>query len=72
MTYTQDDWCELLLVVVTAINNREATSIRLSPFLMTHGYHIEPIKVLEEHVKDLLPPGIVDNKMVNRLQEATE
>ncbi|KNG46626.1 hypothetical protein TW65_06673 [Stemphylium lycopersici] len=47
-TYTQENWLALLPIVIGAINNREASSTGLSPFFFMHGYHNEPIQLVEE------------------------
>ena len=40
-SYLQDDWVSLLPVAQMALNNRTVSSIGLSPFFCTHGYHLE-------------------------------
>lgn len=39
-TYNQDDWHEYLSLAQVAILGREATSIRMSPFFISHGYDL--------------------------------
>ena len=39
--YLQDDWAGLLPIVMLAINNRNATSIGISPFFLIYGYDID-------------------------------
>ncbi|KAI0995426.1 hypothetical protein K3495_g12752 [Podosphaera aphanis] len=46
VTYAQYDWPKLLPMAMPAINNRE-NSTRISPFFLTHGYHVEPIQQVE-------------------------
>jgi transposase InsO family protein len=41
--YDQVNWAGLLPHTELAINNRDATSIGVSPFFLSHGYHIEPV-----------------------------
>lgn len=38
-TYYQTNWDQLLPLAQAAINARDATSIGMSPFFLTHGYH---------------------------------
>jgi hypothetical protein len=40
----------LLPIVMGAIKNREASSTGLSPFFFMHGYHNEPIKLVEDRM----------------------
>ena len=39
VSFEQNDWAQLLPVAMIALNNRTNTSIGVSPFFMTHGYH---------------------------------
>jgi transposase InsO family protein len=74
VTYAQDDWRGLLLIVAIAINNRDAASTGISPFFFTHGYHVDPIGLDESNqLQDtLLRPETAGETFVNRLREATD
>ena len=39
-SYLQDDWSQLLPTAQIALNNRTSSSTGLSPFFLTHGYHL--------------------------------
>ncbi|KJZ68437.1 hypothetical protein HIM_12173 [Hirsutella minnesotensis 3608] len=55
-----------------AINNHNSTSTGLSPFFVTHGYHVDPIQVKEKLRTDGKSPVARAECIVQRLQEATE
>ena len=38
-TFSQDNWEDLLSITQLVINNRVATSARINPFFITHGYN---------------------------------
>jgi transposase InsO family protein len=40
-SYAQDDWEELLPIAELASNNKSSSSTGISPFFMTHGYHVD-------------------------------
>jgi transposase InsO family protein len=46
--YAQDDWANLLPMAELAINGRDAASTGVSPFFLSHGYHVEPLDLEEE------------------------
>ncbi|KJZ68122.1 hypothetical protein HIM_12487 [Hirsutella minnesotensis 3608] len=71
-TYAQDDWDELLPAAMMAINNHNSASTGLSPFFITHGYHIDPIQVKEKLRTDGKSPVARAEHIVQRLREATE
>lgn len=68
----QLDWPALLPAAQLAINNRDTSTIGLSPFFMTHGFHMDPIQEVEEFDKKKKSPSARAEEMVNRLREATE
>ena len=72
--YFQDDWASLLPAVILAINNKVATSTRLSPFFITHGYNVDILDLTKG--EDSLrtsgrSPVTQGEAFVARLQEAT-
>jgi transposase InsO family protein len=74
VSYAQDDWEGLLAVIAIAINNRDAASIRMSPFFFTHGYHVDPISIKEGNTPILnrTSPRRASEAFVKRLREATD
>src|SRR5271157_241315 len=76
VNHAQDNWASMLPSAELAINNREAASTRVSPFFLTHGYHLDILEMsaeLGEEVigKQLSPFQKADN-MVRKLRQATE
>jgi hypothetical protein len=41
--WRQSNWADLLPMASIAIKGREARSTRVSPFILQHGYNIDPI-----------------------------
>ena len=70
ITYAQYDWPQLLPTAMLAINNRNS-SLGLSPFFLTHGYHVEPIGQVRGKEK-ASPPAKMAEDFVGRLREAQE
>ncbi|KAM4064779.1 Pol [Hirsutella rhossiliensis] len=67
-----DNWEELLPAAMMAINNHNSTSTGLSPFFITHGYHVDPIQVKEKLRTDGRSPVTRAESIVQRFREATE
>ena len=70
ITYTQENWAQLLPGAMLAINNRDSTVTGLSPFFLLHGYHVDPIQPVEEPTA---PPSPLTGKaeaLVQRLRDA--
>ncbi|XP_044723724.1 reverse transcriptase (RNA-dependent DNA polymerase) domain-containing protein [Hirsutella rhossiliensis] len=67
-----DNWEELLPAAMMAINNHNSTSTGLSPFFITHGYHVDPIQVKEKLRTDGRSPVARAESIVQRFREATE
>ena len=73
VTYAQGDWGNLLPVGMLAINNRNTTPAGLSPFFITHGYHIDAIQMKE--IEDPSPATSQRGNaeaFIRKLQEVTE
>jgi hypothetical protein len=70
-SHAQDDWVTLLPSAELAINNRDATSTGVSPFFLSHGYHVEPFAFETE---DLRPTGKspiqIGEGILHKLREA--
>lgn len=74
ITYAQYDWPQLLPTAQLAINNRNS-SIGLSPFFLTHGYHAEPIQQIvltSGERKTLSLPAKRAHEFVERIREAQD
>jgi transposase InsO family protein len=73
-TYTQDNWLDLLPIVMASINNREASSTGLSPFFFMHGYHNEPIRLVADRMTEgkQKEGETLAEDFIRRLQDATE
>ena len=41
--YEQNDWDNWLPLVELALNGRTSSTTKVSPFFLTHGYHLDPI-----------------------------
>lgn len=72
VAYTQLDWSSLLPGAMLAINNRNSSSIGLSPFFLQHGYHLSPIQQVEISEGAASEPRKRAEDFVQRLKEATE
>jgi hypothetical protein len=72
VSLSQLDWPKHLPAAQLAINNRDTSSIGLSPFFLTHGYHIEPIQEIEGSVSAASSPRGRAEAFINRLREGTE
>lgn len=58
---------------MATINGREATSTGLSPFFFMHGYHNEPIKLVEDRRPENPKDGeVMAEEFIQRLQDANE
>ena len=70
-SYAQDDWAALLPSAELAINNRNATSTGVSPFFLSHGYHVEPFAFENEELRpsDKSPIQIGEG-ILQKLREA--
>jgi hypothetical protein len=65
----------LLPTVQAALMNKNSSITGLSPFFFLHGYHMKPIKLINEcaiRKKPLKPPKRVAKDAIKRLHEATE
>lgn len=71
-TYTQDDWDELLPAASLALNNRTATSTGISPFFLTHGYHLDALEIDEPLRSDGQTPIERAEAIISKFKEATE
>ena len=74
VNYSQDNWADLLPIAELAINNRDAASTGVSPFFLTHGYHVEPLQLTDEpqEVQKALSPVQRADLIVRKLRDAVE
>jgi transposase InsO family protein len=72
VSYLQKDWGDFLPAAQLALNNRESAAMKISPFFVEHGYHVEPLSV-DDPVEPARDPaeGKAD-ALLSRLQEVTE
>ena len=47
-SYNQKDWYKLLPLAELAINSYTPTSTCVSPFFLSHGYHLSPFSPTED------------------------
>ena len=57
-----------------AVNNRDAASTKVSPFFLTHGYHVEPVQVSYDKIGATqgVSPIQRGSQIVAKLKKATE
>jgi hypothetical protein len=72
VAYAQTDWVELLPGAMLAINNRDTSTIGLSPFFIQHGYHVTPIQEVEKSPIPSFSPRARAEAFVQRLKDATD
>ncbi len=73
--YAQSDWGDLLPGAMLALNNREHSAIKMSPFFLNHGYNVTPIALAE--TTETAEPALHEkeqaaNALVSKMQEAVE
>lgn len=72
--YKQDNWAPLLSSAELAVNNRDSVSTGISPFFLTHGYHLEVLDLKEPSVtkQDNKSPTQRAEEMVAKLKDCRE
>lgn len=70
--YLQSDWANLLPLAQLALLNRHHSSIQMSPFFLQHGYHVDPIKIVEDVTPPRNQPEVNAKALVQRWQDVTE
>ena len=71
--YAQSDWSSLLPMAELAINNRDSLSTGVSPFFLSHGYHMDPLEVTDSlQTREGHTPIQQAESIVCKLQEATD
>ncbi|KAI0997510.1 hypothetical protein K3495_g10679 [Podosphaera aphanis] len=73
ISFSQWEWATMLPTAQLAINNRDSSVTKISPFYLTHGYHAEPIQ-LKTDSGELPKSGNAKkaDKFVDRLLEAQD
>jgi transposase InsO family protein len=71
---SQSDWSDILPMAELAINNRDSSSIGVSPFFLSHGYHVEPLQLSEEpkSISSTQSPVERADAIVRQLKQARE
>lgn len=73
ISYSQLEWSKLLPMAQLAINNRNNSSYRLSPFFIEHGYHVKPIQQKSSKlVGPLSSPAKQAERFLQRIRDAQE
>ena len=74
MGYQQSDWKELLTHAQLAINNRSASSTKVSRFFLSDGYHPEPIELVTEptQIEGADNPVARGERLVKKMKDARE
>lgn len=72
--YAQENWAFLMPVAELALNNYDSGSIGVSPFFLTHEYHVLPVQLDDEEspvrqVASLIQRG---EAIVRKLRDACE
>ena len=72
--YAQEDWATLMPIAELAINNHDSASTGVSPFFLTHGYHVLPIRLDDEEVpvRGTASPIQKGEAIVRKLRDAGE
>lgn len=71
--HDQDDWVEHLPVVELALSGRNSTSIGMSSFFLTHGYHLEPLQLFEtSSTGNAATPIQRADSIATKLKQSTE
>jgi hypothetical protein len=72
--YTQENWASLIPLAELVINNHDTTSTSISPFFLTHGYHVYPVELddVEVPVQERISPIQRGEAIVQKLRDACE
>ena len=70
-SYAQNDWAPRLPSAELAINNRDTTSTGVSPFFLSHGYHMDPFAFETEELRSTgNSPIQIGESILCKLREA--
>jgi hypothetical protein len=74
VNYQQDNWVDMLPAVQLSLNTKESTTTGVSPFFLSHGYHLEPFTLFDEPIREetLTSPERKGDLIVSRLKDATD
>jgi RNase H-like domain found in reverse transcriptase/Reverse transcriptase (RNA-dependent DNA polymerase)/Integrase zinc binding domain/Chromo (CHRromatin Organisation MOdifier) domain len=74
VNYQQNNWVDMLPAVQLSLNGRESTTTGVSPFFLSHGYHLEPFTLFDEPITEetLMSPERKGDMIVARLKDATD
>jgi hypothetical protein len=64
----------MLPAVQLSLNGRESTTTGVSPFFLSHGYHLEPFTLFDKPIREenLISPEGKGDMIVARLKDATD
>jgi Chromo (CHRromatin Organisation MOdifier) domain len=64
----------MLPAVQLSLNTKESTTTGVSPFFLSHGYHLEPFTLFDEPIREetLTSPERKGDLIVSRLKDATD
>lgn len=74
VNHAQDDWVDWLPATELALNGRESASTGVSPFFLSHGYHLEPLQLFEDPQPVRNPVSLIQKgeAIVAKIKEVTE
>ncbi|KAI0996011.1 hypothetical protein K3495_g12171, partial [Podosphaera aphanis] len=73
ISFSQLEWAAMLPTAQLALNNRDSSTSQLSPFFLTHGYHVDPVQLKPQTTnRATSTPAKRAERFVNRLVEAQE
>lgn len=72
ISYAQDNLAKLLPPAMVAINNRTSSKTGFSPFFLTHGYNLEPIRRRSTLLSSGTNPKARADAFINRLHDGQE
>jgi transposase InsO family protein/predicted aspartyl protease len=73
--WAQDDWQSLLPMAELSINNHDSSSTGVSPFFLSHGYHVDPLQLSDDSDSDTSSresPIAQGENIVRKLRQASE
>jgi hypothetical protein len=72
--YAQENWAALMPLAELAVNNHDAASTGVSPFFLTHGYHVHPVELddVGVPVRERVSPIQRGETIVRKLRDACE
>jgi len=74
LNYSQNNWASLLLMAELVINNYNFASTEVSPFFLSHEYHMKPLQLLEKlkSVQSAKSSVQKADQIIQKMKEVTE